>query len=281
MNCAVYQPVQRESLPDAARPIRFPLPGPTPFAPRLHQFKVVRPEQRDIQAGPPILWGPRLIDYSPRIACSRGLYRVFGSAGYRFYWNNTRPPVTTDSPVESGILPHTTSATFANGTWYLSVSYFNGVLDSGFLPLGPHGETYIRIVIASGVAIPTAPSKPMGAHLQVRPAGVIRVLAFYAGISDGVNRATKWGITYTTDGSTPASGAASIRPPMSGSGLEVLSYDLPAQSDYTTVKVQLQTIRGTAYSDPGSVLSATAKSFTSATTISTSEWTGRIPGGGA
>lgn len=278
------KPVRRDEPPEPVRPLWTRAPAKARYAPRLQPIIIARPETRDLQAQPPIWFGPRMVDIGRRYAGAIGFYRIFNDAVYRLYRNNTRPPVIGDTPyATSASLPTTPVDTFADGTWYLSVSYFNGVLESGFLPLGPRGESYVRLVIASGVAAAQPPSVPFGAYLQVRAGGVVRVVAFYAPVGDGANAADHWGIAYTTNGSTPASGAASITQAIPRSGLAILAYDLPAQAEGTTVKVQLQTMRGTGgsavYSDPGTVLTATATSKGPKVPQDLKGWPGIVPGG--
>lgn len=204
---------------------------------------------------------PTLIDYASRAATMRGLYRVFNAAAYRFYRSSVAPPAPGDSPfATSATLPSTPASTYADGTWYVSVSYFNGVIDSGFLPVGPHGETFLTLEISGGVALGTRPSPPMGVRLEARAGGVVRVIAFYGSIADGANAADTWSIGYTVDGSTPGSNAPAVAPAMAPGPLCFLVYDLPAQADGTTVKVQLQTRRGlSTYSTAGAVLAAVAE----------------------
>lgn len=215
-------------------------------------------------------------------AAFRGKYRIFNAAGYRFYWSNSAPPAAGTSPqATSTTLPYTTTATFGNGTWFLSVSYFDGVLDSGFLPLGPHGETYQQVVISGGALVPTAPSMPLGPWLEVRSGGVIRIHATYVTATDGSNAATQWAIAYTTDGSPPPAGSPSIHVGIGTGPLAVLAYDLPAQTGGTTVKVELQTQRGTGsiYSAAAPVLSAVANTTGPGTPLALSDWPGALPAG--
>lgn len=275
------KPIVREDMPDAQPVIWGRPPARAAFVPRLQRITVVRPEQLDEQAGPPIVWGPRLIDLQRRYGAARGLFRIFNNAEYRFYRSNVAPPVEGDVPfATNATLPHTPANTYGNGTWYISVTRFNGVLESGFLPIGPRGETYVRLVISAGAALPAPPSRPFTARLEARPAGVVRVVAAYAGVADAANAADRWGIAYTTNGSTPAAGAASITKLMSGSGLEILAYDLPAQADGTVVKVQLQTMRGaTVYSDAGTVLSLTVDTGGPKFIEDLLAWPGSIPEG--
>jgi len=219
-----------------------------------------------------------LLSYAQRYGAARGLYRVFNAAAYRFYRSNVAPPTTADAPfATSATLPSTPATTFADGTWYLSMSYFNGVLDSGFLPLGPRGETYLKIVIAGGVAQGAKPGQPYNARLVALAAGVVQVLAFYAPVADGANAATQWAIAYTIDGSIPPTGAPTITKAMGTGAIQVLSYKLPAQANGTIVKVQLQMRRGTVYSDPLDVLQATANTAGPSAPLSLGTWPGTLP----
>jgi len=195
---------------------------------------------------------------------SRGLYHIFNAAVYRFYKSNSGPPVEGDTPfATNATLPFEPADTFADGTWYLSVSLFNGVHDSGFLPVGPNGETYLRLDVAGGAVVTSPPLGPVEWNLQLRPGGVVGILGFT--IQTGADRATEWAITYTTNGSTPGTPPA-VAPDLTqaltfASGLEILDYDLPAQSEGTTVKVRLQTRRNDGswvYSEASTVVVAVA-----------------------
>lgn len=201
---------------------------------------------------------PPPIDFGVRRAMQRGLYRVFNAAVYRFYINSSRPPAPSDAPsFTNSTLAYTPSTAYGNGTYYLSVSYFDGVLDSGFLPLGPLGQTYLTMQISGGVLIGPAPSGPLSSALIVRAGGLVQIMAAYNPAVDGINAATVWAIAYTTDGSTPPSGNPSITMQIFGGGLAMLNYDLPAQTGGTVVKVILQTRRGAVYS-AATLLTATA-----------------------
>jgi len=215
---------------------------------------------------------------------ARGKYRIFNDAEYRFYYSNSAPPEEGATPDEtSSSLPHTTADTFADGTWYLSVSFFNGVIDSGFLPVGPNGETYLRLDVADGAATGSPPNGPNAWHLERRSGGVIRVCAWY--VQTGSLRADQFAITYTTDDGTPGEddpdGTSSI---VSG-GLAVLQYDLPAQDHGTPVTVRLQTRRndGTAespswvYSEGSSTLSKTADAEGPSAPPTGENWAGPAP----
>jgi|SRR6185437_3286244 len=238
---------------------------------------IVGAEDEETPQGP-IRIAPRLIDYGIRFSDARGLYRVFNAPCFRFYRSSTAPPPVGSAPfTTNATLPYQPTSTYADGTWYLSASYFNGVLDSGFLPLGPNGETYLTIEIVSGVAASTRPSPPYTAYLKVIAGGVVQIVAAYPRVSDAANAAKQWAIAYTTDGSTPPSNAPSITPTMMTGPLALLSYNLPAQANGTVIKVQLQTLRSGVYSLPGAVLSATASSIGPSAPLDLRAWPGQLP----
>lgn len=219
--------------------------------------------------------GPMGAARQRRYSAARGLYRVYNDAEYRFYRSNSGPPLTTDTPYAThATLPYQPSSTFADGTWRISVSYFNGVFDSGFYPIGPRGETYLTLNISGGADTGSVPAAPTGAHLEVRAGGVIRVVAFYVGTAPVADH---WAIAYTTDGTTPPNGSPSITPAMRTGLVQALAYDLPAQSNGTTVKVQLQTKKGSAYSVPGAVLSAVADASGPSAPAGAVSWVGQTP----
>ena len=211
-------------------------------------------------------------------------YRVATTAEYRFYRSNVGPPLESDSPfATNATLPFTPTSTFADGTWYVSVNYFSGILLSGFLPLGPNGETYLRLDISGGTVLLAPPDGPIVWELEQRAGGVIRIKAYYR--QDGSLRATEWAITYTTDGSTPGTPPAvspTVTVAMPSSGLAVLEYDLPAQANGTTVKVRLQTRRNDGtwrYSENSVVLTMLADSLGPTAALSIQSWRGKLPDG--
>lgn len=210
---------------------------------------------------------------------ARGVYRIFNAATYRFYRSDSAPPEEGDTPfATNATLPHTPTDTFSDGTWYLSVSYYNGILDSGFLPVGPNSETYVRLDIDSGAATNAPPQAPIDWRLELRPNGVVRVIGVY--VETGSLRAGQWSIAYTTDDSTPPADAPSITPAMGSGLLALLEYDLPAQSHGTTVKVRLQTRRQDAswvYSEGSTVLTITADAQGPTAPLGADRWSGRLP----
>lgn len=212
----------------------------------------------------------------------RGLFRIFNPALYRFYRSNTDPPEEGDSPFDTNAtLPHTPADTFVDDVWYLAMSRFNGVIDSGFLPLGPNGETYLRLRIATGGAGPfyTPPNAPNSWHLELEAGGVVRVRGLYA--QTGANRADTWAISYTTDESTPPANNPDVTAAIPPGGPAVLSYALPGQADGTTVKVRVQTRRlngaTQTYSGDSIVQEIDADAVGPSVPVGLQTWRGRLP----
>ena len=281
-------PVLYDGQPIVGRPRRpvelcaLPTPYRMPYAPLL-----------SLPGSPhPVAPSPRhpVADQSPALLAKqyldgRGLYRVFNNPEYRFYRDNAAPPAEGDPPFAThATLPHEPAAAFADGTWYLSVSYFNGVLDSGFLPIGEHGETYLRLDLSGGVEENNPPAAPGDLRLEQRAGGVIAVWGLY--FQAGSLRADEWAIAYTTDGSTPAADAPDVTVAMAAAvHLEVLEYELPAMGHGWPIKVRVQTRRndGTAespdwvYSEGSTVLSITADATGPSAPRSGESWTGRVP----
>lgn len=275
---------QRDTFTRAISP-RLDLPRFIVFKPRI-----VRPENFEQDwSGHPRSVRPNMIDFGRRQAAARGLYRIFNAAEFRFYRSNSVPPEPGDTPfATNATLPHQPSDLFADGTWYLSVSYFNGVIDSGFLPVGPHGETYLTMIIDSGEDEGLPPGLPHDVQLVLRPNGVIRVHAFYLAVPDGSNRANRWAIAYTTNGSTPATDTPDVVEVMRAGPLAILAVDLPAQAHGTTVKVRVQTRRTTevllptpgethVYSEAGPVFTAIADASGPSAPLDLRSWSGALP----
>ncbi len=240
---------------------------------RRHHRGWNRPRSRAIM---PPLW-PRA-----HYAEARGLYRVFNAACYRLYWG-TMPPLETDTPqATSATLPFTLPESLGDGTWYFSVSWFNGVLDSGFLPVGPSGETYLCLTVSEGLALPAPPLGPSMVQLSLLAGGVVQVTAaLVLGTAGG---ATQWAIGYTTDGSSPPEGTPDLTAPIGAGAFGLLSIALPAQPLGTLVNVRVQTRRndGTAlapvwsYSEGSTVESITIPAPITAAPIAGEAWTGKI-----
>jgi hypothetical protein len=226
------------------------------------------------------LTSAHLIDWARRTHAARGLYRVFNAAVYRFYRSNAGPPAEGDAPfATNATLPHEPATTFADGTWWLSVSYFNGVLDSGFLPLGEDGATSVVLVVSGGAGQGTPPRAPVDVRLEQRAGGVVRVVALY--YETGGDRADTWAVGYTVDGSTPAEDTPTTTQGFQhDEGPEILVLDLPAQAHGTTVKVRVQVRRGAAtYSDDSTVLTTTADAQGPAAPDVLTSWPGPLPEG--
>ena len=211
---------------------------------------------------------------------ARNYYSVFGAAEYRFYRSNSAPPVLSDTPYDTNAtLPDTPTDVFADGTWFISVTFFNGLIESGFLPIGPAGETYLRLDVSGGEQIVSPPAGPGDWRLEQRTAGVVTVIGFY--IQVGENRANKWSIARTFDGSTPATDTPDVELLMPALGLAIIEHDLPAQIEGATVKVRLQTMRedvtGDSFSESSEVKSTTALVDGPTAIEGADAWPGRAP----
>jgi hypothetical protein len=171
---------------------------------------------------------------------ARGLFRIFNDAVYRLYWSNSTPPVAGSTPTATctaGAFPYTVSG-LTSGTWYFSLSYFDGVYDSGFLPVGPAGEGYLTYVYSAGSPLAPPPPAPFELELAETAPGVVTVTAM---ATDPGNVGDVWYVTATV---TPYT----YTQPVSSGALAILSYSLPAVSAGTTVDVTvcLKTSGGTA-----------------------------------
>jgi hypothetical protein len=171
----------------------------------------------------------------------RGLYRIFNAAEFRFYRSSSGPPAESDSPfATSATLPLTTDEDWTAGPWYVSVSYFNGVLDSGFLPIGPHGETCLRFDAGSGV-VGQPPAAPRNVELVQTAPLAVRLSALYADAA--AVRADEWAYSYTVDGSDPAADDPAETPALSRRGLDVLDVPITITGGVTVVKIRVQVRR--------------------------------------
>ena len=215
---------------------------------------------------------------------ARGLYRVFNAAEYRLFRSNAAPPAETDVPFAAATtLPATPDETFGDGTWFVSATYFDGVLDSGFLPLGPQGETYRRLDIAGGELQLAPPAGPTAWEVAAAAGGAVRVLGHL--FQPATLYPHQWAIAYTTDGSTPPTGDPDLTQAMAAIGLVWLDLLLPAQAHGTTVKVRLQTRRNDGseetpawvYSEASTVLTLSADAQGPTAPTSAVAWPGPLP----
>lgn len=267
VNPAVWIP---GSLPEPPNPLMLRLE----YRGRPTHDAAQRRRSRIIRVIDPGVWGRR------HYVAWRGRFRIFNAAEYWLYRSNSGPPAEGDSPfATASSLPATPSDTYADGTWYLSVAWFNGVLSSGFLPVGPAGERYLVLTLSGGAVVGNPPIGPLDWHLEARQGGVVRIHA----VSYLLGQSTdpeEWAIAYTTDGSTPGEDAPDATVAMQPVGAQFLSYDLPAQVDGVTVKVRLQTRRedpaGWVYSDDSTVLTITADAAGPTAALDARSWPGAI-----
>ena len=212
--------------------------------------------RRTVPAGAPSLADALVLLYaswstpSAGQTAARGMFHIYGPAEYRIYRSQGSPPVQGSTPwATASTLPATPTDTFADGTWYLAVSYFDGIYDSGFYPVGPAGETYQTLVISGGTVAAAPPPAPLAIALQESNPGVVSILAM---VASATAEATEWQISYTVNG-----GAATIvTKPFTAAALAVLSYSLPAQSAGSLVAVSVQ------LSDSGTLSPAISASIT-------------------
>jgi len=253
----------------ASRVLGAPPPAGPVYSVRADRRGACRRPRRGSRCGLAAGRGSYILD-------ARGLYRIFNAAEYRFYRSSTGPPAESDSPFATNAsLPYTPADVFADGIWWLSVSYFNGVLDSGFLPLGPRGETYLRLDLAGGAETDGPPPGPQGWHIEQLAGGVVRVVGVY--FDSAAERADSWTIAYTTDGDDPPEDTADVVETMEGTGLSFLAYDLPAQPAGTTLKVRLQTRRDGVYSEDSTVEQLVVETQVPVPPIDGEHWPGRLP----
>jgi hypothetical protein len=213
------------------------------------------------------------------------LWRIFNAAEFRAYWSNSGPPVPGSTPQATGpSLPFVTAG-LADGTWWFSLSWFNGVFDSQFLPIGPNGETFLRLDLAGGHVTGSPPAGPTSCQLQNVAGGIVRIIGL-ATAAATMQFPESWAIAWTADGSTPAAGAASIFIPFTaGQWLGLLDYVLPAQAAGATVKVCLQTAinTGTAlapvwvYSESSILQSIVLPTSGPSPPLEATDWPGELP----
>ena len=150
------------------------------------------------------------------------------------------------------------------------------------MPVGQHGETYLRLEVDGGEQLGNAPAGPTTWHLEQRPSGIVRVVAMLMDTSTAPP--DEWSIAYTLDGSDPAEDTTDISPEIPAGLGAYLAYDLPAQPHGTIVRVRLQTRRndGTeetpswVYSDNSEIKTTTAAADGPTAPLSLERWPGRV-----
>lgn len=140
----------------------------------------------------------------------RGLSRVFNAAEYRFYRKDGSAPVPgTDSPhATASSLPDTPAGAWSDGDWYVTVTYFNGIIESLPKLQGPDGTAAKRLEISGSLEVDAAPGDPSEVTVSAIAGAKIRVVAIYSQARDrgrGITP-THWRLSWSGD----ASGSASI-----------------------------------------------------------------------
>jgi len=149
--------------------------------------------------------------------------RVYNAKEYRFFRSQVGPPSEDDSPFDTNptLSPdYTPTDTYADGTWWVSCLYFNGVLQSAFFPVGPRGEPYYKMVISSGTASQEPPFGPSdGWSLDSPEPGKVRARATY--FQAGELRADEWAIGFTLNGADPVADTPDITEAIFGGGQRI------------------------------------------------------------
>lgn len=172
----------------------------------------------------------------------RGGYRLQGKPLYRIYRKLGSVPVPGVDAIweETDTLPYQPSSTFADGIWFIALTWFNGYVESAVRKI-------VRLELVSGVERANPPDAPKWG-LTLRPGGVVRVTGYYDSsrdVAEGV-AANTWALWWTGNGSTPGIGSADYTEAMRFDRFAVarIIYDLPAAADGLLVKALLRT-RGT------------------------------------
>lgn len=171
---------------------------------------------------------------------ARGFYRIANAAEYRIYRKLGSEPVPGVDIVwaTSPTLPYSPAGTFADGEWYVAVTYFNGYIESQAL-------TVHRIDVSGGAADELPPNAPEFWATQTA-GGVVRVQAIYWPLPDeAADRvADEWALWYTNDGSPPGTGSPQYTEPMSFTrGYAYFEYYLSPYGVGTTVKTLVRARR--------------------------------------
>jgi hypothetical protein len=176
----------------------------------------------------------------------RGALRIYNTAEYRFYRTDdgSAPDPDSDAPyATASSLPATPAVDFADGTWNVTVTYFNGVLESSPLAIGPAGETYLTLVIDSGEETEAAPNGPITWRINEEVAagttdGTLSVIAMLYVDTDAP--ADEVGVWVATGASVPSGdGAPDYSTSVPSNSMGVVSIVVP-MTDYalgTTVNV--------------------------------------------
>lgn len=213
------------------------------------------PRKRSLDGRPPKRY-PHLSRRTPPTAFlsryefdATGRYRVFNDAEFQLFDSTGDPLATTPTEAVpfavSPVLPVTPADTYAAKVNKFSAVLFNGVLSSGFRPLGPKAQAYRSVYLLGGVVALDPPDSPGGWDLKTKAGGVVNIAGWYRSVP-GELRAEDWALYFTFDGSTPSnplSDTPDATTPMPTEGVALLDYDLPAQANGTTVKVRVHTQR--------------------------------------
>ncbi len=226
---------------------------------------------------------PPIVEWIKRYVAARGLWRIWNEPEYRFYRTDGSAPDETDTPFETASsLPHECVAAWADGDWFISTSYFNGVIDSGFLPLGARSETYRRLRLVDGEEVALPPYPPFAVRLEPLADGDVRIVALHNQGSDTALHATEWAVAYTFDGTDPVADDPDYTETITGERAVVLDKTVTGGTDGQTFKVLVQTRTGNAedgyaYSETGITGSTTLVATGPDAITIAHHWSGRLP----
>lgn len=174
---------------------------PVLYSPRTSAMAAPRP------MAPPDQGVPWRKKYQTQV---RGRSRIFNAAQYRFYRKDGSVPVpgVDSAHATASSLPSTPAGAWADGDWYITVTYFNGVIESLPKLQPPDGTPAKFLEIASSAEVDLAPGDASEYSISAIAGAKIRAQAIYSLASDrgrGVTP-THWRLSWTGD----ASGSASI-----------------------------------------------------------------------
>lgn len=180
------------------------------------------------------------------LSAARGVYPIENTPEYRLYRKLNEPPEPGIDAVwaTSASLPVTPPDVFADGVWYVGLTWFDGYLES---PIAVQ-----RIEIDSGTEVAPRPSAPDNTWMTQTAGGVVLVEALYAAGPDQAvgSAADSFALWYTVDGSAPdPTQPADATQPVGPGPTAAAQFSLGALADATVVRALVRMRRGAVDSD--------------------------------